>query len=79
MHVVIVVKIDMKSVGLLADRVLDIISLEASQIQAVPRVSDDVRTDFLSGLAALEPAIIALIHLNCLLAPPSDDEAQPES
>jgi purine-binding chemotaxis protein CheW len=78
-HIVIVVQIDMKSVGLLADRVLDIISLEASQIQAVPRVSDDVRTDFLSGLAALEPAIIALIHLNCLLAPPSDDEAQPES
>jgi purine-binding chemotaxis protein CheW len=67
-HIVIVVQIDIKSVGLLADRVLDIISLEASQIQAVPRVSDDVRTDFLSGLAALEPAIIALIHLNCLLA-----------
>jgi purine-binding chemotaxis protein CheW len=78
-HVVIVVQIDMKSVGLLADRVLDIISLETSQIQAVPRVSDDVRTDFLSGLAALDPAIIALIDLNCLLAPPSDDEAQPES
>ena len=38
MHVVIVVQVDAKTVGLLADRVLDIVAVEAAQIQPVPQV-----------------------------------------
>src|SRR3954453_17282877 len=49
LHVVIVVQIGARMIGLLADRVLDIISFEQSQVQAVPRVSAASRMDFLSG------------------------------
>jgi purine-binding chemotaxis protein CheW len=36
LHVVIIVQIDGRQVGLLADRVLDIVSFEPSQVQPVP-------------------------------------------
>ena len=39
MHVVIVVQIGIKTVGLLADRVLDIVAVDAAQIQPVPQVA----------------------------------------
>src|ERR1700761_3063058 len=47
LHIVIIVQIASKAVGLLADRVLDIVSLDAAQIQPVPRVVQSARLDFL--------------------------------
>jgi purine-binding chemotaxis protein CheW len=54
-------------VGLLADQVLDIIEVNGEQIQPVPQISRDRRTDFLSGLVTVEVAMIALINLDSLL------------
>jgi purine-binding chemotaxis protein CheW len=68
MHVIIVIQIEGETVGLLADRVLDIIAVDPSQIQPVPKVSHDARTGFLSGLVAVEKTMIALIDLKSLLA-----------
>jgi purine-binding chemotaxis protein CheW len=67
MHIVIIVQIAAKPVGLLADRVLDIVSLDASQIKPVPRVAQAQRLNFLSGLATVDGAMIALIDLPNLL------------
>ena len=72
LHVVIVVQIGPRMVGLLADRVLDIISFEASQVQPVPRVSAASRMDFLSGLVMVEGAMIALIDLSNMLSEAAD-------
>jgi purine-binding chemotaxis protein CheW len=68
MHVIIVIQVDGETVGLLADRVLDIIAVDSAQIQPVPKVSHDARTGFLSGLVAVEKTMIALIDLKSLLA-----------
>ncbi len=68
MHVVIVVQIGIKTVGLLADRVLDIVAVDASQIQPVPQVSRSMRADFLSGLVTIDTTMIALIDLDHLLS-----------
>lgn len=68
MHVIIVIQIDGETVGLLADRVLDIIAVDPMQIQPVPKVSHDARTGFLSGLVAVEKTMIALIELKSLLS-----------
>src|SRR5277367_1268068 len=38
LHIVIIVQIGARPIGLLADRVLDIVALDASQIQPVPRI-----------------------------------------
>jgi purine-binding chemotaxis protein CheW len=71
LHVVVVVQIGTRHVGLLVDRVLDIVAANASQIQPVPRiaqVADASRVDFLSGLVTIESGMIALIDLSHLLS-----------
>jgi purine-binding chemotaxis protein CheW len=68
LHIVIIVQIGAKPIGLLADRVLDIVSLDASQIQLVPRIAQASRVEFLSGLVTIEGAMIALIDLPNLLS-----------
>jgi purine-binding chemotaxis protein CheW len=70
-HVIIVVQVGSKLIGLLADRVLDIVAFEAAQVQPVPRVSDASRADFLSGLVTIDGELIALIDLPVLLALPA--------
>jgi purine-binding chemotaxis protein CheW len=68
LHIVIIVQIGAKPIGLLADRVLDIVSLDESQIQPVPRIAQASRVEFLSGLVTIEGAMIALIDLSNLLS-----------
>jgi purine-binding chemotaxis protein CheW len=68
LHVVIVVQIGANHVGLLADRVLDIVGCNASQVQPVPRVAQGSRADFLSGLVTIESGMIALIDLSHILS-----------
>jgi len=67
LHIVIIVQIASRPVGLLGDRVLDIVSLEASEIKPVPRVAQSQRVSFLSGLITTEAGMIALIDLPNLL------------
>ena len=67
-HIVIIVQVGARQVGLLADRVLDIVSIDASKIQAVPRIAQASRIDFLSGLVTVENSMIALIDLPNLLS-----------
>ena len=79
LHVVIIVQIDQQLIGLLADRVLDIISFDPSKIKPVPKVAQSERLDFLSGIVTIENAMIALIELSHLLnAPISDASAGAE-
>jgi purine-binding chemotaxis protein CheW len=73
-HVVIIVQIAQHQVGLLADRVLDIVSFESAQVQPVPCIAQASRIDFLSGLVTIEGAMIALIDLPRLLSLSDDEE-----
>jgi purine-binding chemotaxis protein CheW len=74
MHIVIIVQVGGRQVGLLGDRVLDIVSIERSQVQPVPRVAQASRIDFLSGLVTIESGMIALIDLRALLSLSADGE-----
>jgi purine-binding chemotaxis protein CheW len=71
LHVIIIVQIAAQLVGLLADRVSDIISVDPTKIRAVPKVAQSARLDFLSGIVTIEKAMIALIELPHLLTQPS--------
>jgi purine-binding chemotaxis protein CheW len=77
LHIVIIVQIGPRLIGLLADRVLDIVSFDGSQIRPVPRVARAVRVDFLSGLATTGESMIALIDLPNLLSVPLDETDVP--
>ena len=72
-HVVIIVQVGPRMVGLLADRVLDIVSFEAHQVQPVPKIAQASRIDFLCGLVTVENSLIALIDLPNLLSLPASE------
>jgi purine-binding chemotaxis protein CheW len=74
-HIIIIVQIGERQVGLLADRVLDIVSFETNQIQPVPRIANGSRVGFLSGLVTTDSGMIAVIDLANLLSIQIDDEA----
>jgi purine-binding chemotaxis protein CheW len=75
-HIVIIVQIAARQVGLLADRVLDIVSADNAKIQPVPRIANGSRLNFLSGLVTTDSGMIALIDLPNLLAIQVDDDEQ---
>jgi purine-binding chemotaxis protein CheW len=68
LHIVIIVQIGGRQVGLIGDRVLDIVSVDASQIQQVPHTGQSATTDFLAGLVTHDNVMIALIDLPNLLS-----------
>ena len=68
LHIVIVVQVEARLIGLLADRVLDILSFEAGQVQPVPQIARSSRIDFLSGLVTVDGTMIALVDLPNLLS-----------
>jgi purine-binding chemotaxis protein CheW len=73
LHIVIIVQIAARQVGLLADRVLDIVSIENAKVQSVPRIANSSRLSFLSGLVTIESGMIALIDLPNLLSVQTDE------
>jgi purine-binding chemotaxis protein CheW len=78
-HVVIIVQVGTRQVGLLADRVLDIVSFDAAQIQPVPKIAQASRIDFLSGLVTVDTSMIALIDLYNLLSLPVGEPERPQA
>jgi len=68
LHIVIIVQIAGRQVGLLADRVLDIVSFDAVKVQPVPHVTNGARANFLAGLLTTDGGMIALIDLGHLLS-----------
>ena len=70
-HIVVIVQIDERLVGLLVDRVLDIVAFEAGKIQAVPKVVQSSRIGFLAGLITFDGNLLALIDLPSLLSMPA--------
>lgn len=74
LHVVIIVQIDSQMVGLIVDRVSDIVSADPAKAQPVPRMTADehLRSSFLSGLVTIDEGMIALIDLANLVAATAD-------
>ncbi len=75
LHIVIIVQIEGRQIGLIGDRVLDIVSVDAGQIQQVPRASSAAPSDFLAGLVTHETGMIALIDLPSLVSMDAPDAA----
>ncbi len=75
LHVIIIVQMEGRQVGLLADRVLDIVSFEQSAVQPVPNVARSSRQRFLAGLVTAEDSMIALIEMSHLLSGDDDEPA----
>ena len=76
LHIMIIVQIEGRQIGLIGDRVLDIVSVEAGEIQEVPRTSAGAARDFLAGLVTHDDGMIALIDLPSLMSVDNVGDAQ---
>ena len=66
-HVIIVVQIGSRIVGLLVDAVCDILSTADHVVQKTPDLAGDQMQGFVKGLIALEGRMISLIDLGLVL------------
>jgi purine-binding chemotaxis protein CheW len=73
-HVIIVVQIRNRIVGLLVDAVCDILSTAEHKVQRTPDLAGDAMQNFVRGLIALEGRMISLIDLDLIL-----DQSQAEA
>jgi len=66
-HVVMVVAVLGREIGILVDAVADIITVAQSDIQAIPELEHTHRSELLSGIVAVEGRMVALLDLERLL------------
>lgn len=71
-HVILVVAIQEMMVGLLADAVVDIVTVASSDIQPVPNLDHQGHQGYLSGIVSVEGRMVVLLDLDSLIGP---DEA----
>lgn len=65
-HVVIIVAVQDRIVGLLVDAVSDILTVQNSAIRPIPDVERAEGGQFLSGIIAVEEAMVILLSLSAL-------------
>ncbi len=68
LHVVIIVAVLDRLIGLLADTVSDILTIETSEILPVPESASGENVDFLSGIAAIKESMVVILSLDKLFA-----------
>jgi purine-binding chemotaxis protein CheW len=76
LHIVIVVQIGGRLIGLLGDRVLDIVPVKADQIQPVPYAAQGHGCDCLSGILTVDDCMIALVKLSAVLSQEDNEQSQ---
>ncbi len=74
-HVVIIVAVDGKVVGLLVDAVSDILTTPLNRIAAVPQLERTVDNEYLAGLITVEKRMVTLIALDRLFGTAALNEA----
>jgi purine-binding chemotaxis protein CheW len=67
-HVVIIVAVLDRIVGLLVDAVSDILTIDSSEIRPVPEMDRSVATDFLSGIVSINESMVVILALDELFS-----------
>jgi purine-binding chemotaxis protein CheW len=65
-HVVIIVSLEDRLIGILVDAVSDILTLGTKDIMPVPRTETDLNQDFLTGLVSQGERMVTLLKLDSL-------------
>ena len=65
-HVVIILAIGERNIGILVDTVSDILDVSADQIKPAPTADTQVDAAFISGLISLEDRMVVLLNVNHL-------------
>ena len=75
-HVVIILAVGKRTLGILVDTVSDILTISGSEIKASPDTNTDIDERFVSGLIAVEGRMVVLLDIEALL---NKDMAQLEN
>jgi purine-binding chemotaxis protein CheW len=67
-HVVIIVSVLDRIVGLLVDAVSDILTVSSSEIRPVPDVDRTISAEFLSGIISVNDSMVVLLSLEKMFA-----------
>ncbi len=65
-HVIVIVMVSDRIIGILVDAVSDILTVGASRIRPVPEMGGNIDQRFLSGLVAVDNRMVALLELKLL-------------
>lgn len=74
-HVIMVVSVDDRTVGLLVDAVSDILDLTDDLVQPTPDVASDQVKSFVKGIFAVDGRMISVIEIDRLLPEPEAEAA----
>lgn len=66
LHVIIIVAVERRIVGMLVDAVSDILTVRADQVQPAPETERAIDADFLKGLISVDGRMVALLTLERL-------------
>jgi purine-binding chemotaxis protein CheW len=72
-HVIVVVKTNDRTIGLLVDAVSDILTVTASEIQPTPDLARDKQAAFVEGIAVLDQRMVTILSLTGLMETLGDD------
>ena len=65
-HVVIILAVGERNIGLLVDAVSDILTVSAGDVKPAPEVGMSVTADFITGLISLESRMVVLLRVEKL-------------
>ena len=65
-HVILIVAIMGREIGILVDAVSDILSLNPSDIQPIPEMENVIDADFLLGLVSVDERMVSILDLEKL-------------
>jgi len=68
-HVVIIVSVLDRTIGLLVDAVSDILTVNSAEIRPVPEMDQTTATEYLSGLINVGDTMVVLLSLETLFSP----------
>lgn len=71
-HVIIIVDIDKRTVGLLVDSVSEILSVENDMLKDAPRTNEDALGQAIEGIIPRETSMIKIINISRLLHAEAD-------
>jgi len=71
MHVVMIAAVKDRTIGLLADAVCDILTVDPGEIRPVPDLDRSADGEFLSGIVAAKDGMVVLLALDALFAGPA--------
>ena len=77
-HVIVIVMVSDRIIGILVDAVSDILTVRAVKIRAVPEMGGQVDQKFISGLVTVEKRTVALLEPRLLfdIDPVADDASE---